>query len=212
MTHSAIQTPQTPAALPGTVERARGRLLEAVIEPVLATMGYELVHIEWSPSGRRHRLVVYVDHPRGIGLDDCARLSPILSNALDAAEVADGGAAPDGSTVGIPTGAPMGGDLARLLAGPYVLEVSSPGLERPLSRRSHFARFVGHTIKLRVFSPLAPGDSQRNFHGQIEAVLPDPDQPDDDRTGTVCLRDSDGDREHRIPIARVRRAHLVYEG
>ncbi len=99
-----------------------------------------------------------------------------------------------------------------MLAGSYVLEVSSPGLERPLSRRSHYARFVGRLIKLRVFSPLAPGDTQRNFHGRIEATLPDPDQPDDDRTGTVCLRDPDGGAEYRIPIHRVRRAHLVYEG
>ncbi|MEM9460344.1 MAG: ribosome maturation factor RimP [Myxococcota bacterium] len=202
MTHAAYSSPtDAPTGLPGTVERARGRLLEAVIEPVLRTMGFELVHIDWSQSGRRRRLVVYIDHPDGIRLDDCSRLSPILSNALDAAE-----AAGEGST------APGGGALARLLAGSYVLEVSSPGLERPLSRRSHFARFVGRTIKLRVFSPLAPGDSQRNFHGRIEAALPDPDQPDDDRTGTVCLRDLDDGREHRIPIERVRRAHLVYEG
>lgn len=198
MTNPALQsTPHAPAGLPGTVERARIRLLEAVIEPVLSTMGYELVHLDWNQSGRRRTLVVFVDRPEGIGLDDCARLSPILSNALDAAETADEAEQ---------------GALSRLLAGSYVLEVSSPGLERPLSRRSHFARYVGHKIKLRVYSPLAPGDTQRNFHGRIEATQPDPTQPDDDCTGTVCLRDPDDGREHRIPIDRVRRAHLVYEG
>lgn len=197
MTSAALKTPcDAPAELPGTVERARSLLLEAVVEPVLATMGYELVHLEWSRSGRRCRLVVFVDHPDGIGLDDCARLSPILSNALDVAEASAGSA----------------GALGGLLAGPYVLEVSSPGLERPLSRRSHYARFIGRRITLRVFSPLAPGDTQRNFHGRIEAAMPDPDQPDDDRAGTVCLRDPDDGCEHRIPLQRVRRAHLVYEG
>lgn len=196
-------TPQAPAGPPGTVERARGQLLEAVIEPVLQTMGYALVHIEWSQSGRRRRLQVFVDRPPsdeesdgGIGLDDCARLSPILSNALDAAEASEGAEGP----------------LSQLLAGSYVLEVSSPGLERPLSRRSHYARFIGRRAKLRVFSPLTPGDTQRNFHGLIEAALPDPEAPDDDRSGVVVLRDPDGGAEHRIPIDRVRRARLVYEG
>jgi ribosome maturation factor RimP len=104
------------------------------------------------------------------------------------------------------------GELARMLEAPYVLEVSSPGLERPLSRLSHYARFVGRLCRLRVFSPLAPDDSQRNFHGRIEAALPDPDKPHDDRSGTVILRDPDGGQEHHIPIDRVRRARLVYEG
>lgn len=197
------QTTEAPASLPGTVERARVQLLESVVEPVLDAMGYELVHLEWSQSGKSRKLQVFVDNPSregGVGLDDCARLSPILSNALDAAETNDG-------TQGV-----HGGALAALLDGPYVLEVSSPGLERPLSRRSHYARFVGQRIKLRVFSPLAPGDSQRNFHGRIVAAEPDPQHPDDDRAGTVTLRDPDGGREHRIPLHRVRRAHLVYEG
>lgn len=185
------------------MERARTELLESVVEPVLEAMGYELVHLEWGQSGRTRKLQVYVDHPSregGVGLDDCARLSPILSNALDAAETTD-------STEGS-----YGGALSSLLDGAYVLEVSSPGLERPLSRRSHFDRYVGQRIKLRVFSPLAPGDTQRNFHGRIEATEPDPQTPDDDRAGTVILRDPDDGREHRIPLHRVRRAHLVYEG
>lgn len=191
-----------PTGIPGTVERARGLLLESVIEPVLATLGYELVHLEWTATGRTRKLQIFVDHPDGISLDDCARLSPIIGNALDASEVADQAA----------TGSSYGGELARLLAAPYVLEVSSPGLERPLSRRSHFARFIGRLCRLRVFSPLASDDAQRNFHGRIEAVLPDPDKPHDDRSGTVTLRDPDGGQEHRIPIDRVRRARLVYEG
>lgn len=187
-----------PSGVPGTVERARGLLLEAVIEPVLSTLGYELVHLEWTAAGRQRKLQVFVDHPDGIDLEDCARLSPILGNALDVAETADAEGGP--------------GELARLLQAPYVLEVSSPGLERPLSRRSHFARFVGRLCKLRVFSPLVEDGAQRNFHGRIEAVEPDPNTPNDDRSGTVTLRDPDGGQEHRIPIDRVRRARLVYEG
>ncbi|MEM7159292.1 MAG: ribosome maturation factor RimP [Myxococcota bacterium] len=204
MIDTSLQTQtKSPAGPPGTVERARTLLLEQVVEPVLDAMGFELVCLEWGQSGRSHKLQVYVDNPSregGIGLDDCARLSPILSNALDAAEATD---TAEGS---------HGGALGQLLDGAYVLEVSSPGLERPLARRSHYARYEGRLIKLRVFSPLAPGDTQRNFHGRIVAVEPDPAQPDDDRAGTVTLRDPDGGTEHRIPLHRVRRAHLVYEG
>jgi ribosome maturation factor RimP len=194
-----------PSGVPGTVERARGLMLEAVVEPVLSTLGYALVHLEWTAAGRARKLQVFIDHPDGIDLDDCSRLSPIIGNALDAAEVADA----EGPAAGEPSR--FGGELARLLAAPYVLEVSSPGLERPLSRRSHFDRFIGRLCKVRVFSPLAD-DAQRNFHGRIEAVEPDPGQPNDDRSGTVTLRDPDGGHEHRIPIDRVRRARLVYEG
>jgi ribosome maturation factor RimP len=187
--------------VPGTVERARSLMLESVIEPVLATLGYELVHLEWTVAGRQRKLQVFVDHPDGFSLADCARLSPILGNALDSSEVADQA-----------EGSSFHGELARLLEAPYVLEVSSPGLERPLSRLSHYARFVGRLCRLRVFSPLGPDDAQRNFHGRIEAALPDPDKPNDDRSGTVTLRDPDGGQEHHIPIDRVRRARLVYEG
>ncbi len=201
MTNPALTTtPDAPAGLPGTVERSRRFVLESVLEPVLDAMGYELVHLEWGQSGRRRTLAVFVDKAEGIGLNDCARLSPILGNALDAAEVLDA------------QERTHGGALVSLLEGAYVLEVSSPGLERPLSRRSHFDRYLGRNCKLRVFSPLALGDSQRNFHGRIEAVTPDPDQPQDDRSGTVSLRDPDDGCVHQIPLSRVRRAHLVYEG
>lgn len=212
-------TSEAAPARPGTVERARMRLLEGVIEPVLDALGYELVYVEWAGSGKRRKLVVFVDRPptetaetvegeakasaqprSGIGLDDCARLSPIISNALDAAEAAD------------EAEASHGGAVQALLSAPYVLEVSSPGLERPLCRRSHFERFLGRRIKLRVYSPLTPGDTQRNFHGRIEQTNADPDHPNDDREGIVCLRDPDDGRQHRIPLHRVRRAHLVYEG
>lgn len=195
-----------PAGPPGTVERARGRLLEAVIEPVLETLGYALVLVDWSAAGRQRKLQVFVDHPDGISLDDCARLSPILGNALDAAEVADTAAGGAGEPP------PWGGALAALLAAPYVLEVSSPGLERPLARRSHYARFVGRLCRVRVYAPLAAGDAQRNFNGRIEAVDPDPTDPNDDRSGIVTLRDPDSGLEHRIPLSEVRRARLVYEG
>jgi ribosome maturation factor RimP len=168
--------------------------LEAVVEPVVATLGYELVHLEWVGAGRERRLCVYLDHSEGITLDDCVRMSPIISNALDAAE-AD----------------PADPVLSQLLGAPYTLEVSSPGLDRPLRRRSHFARFVGHRAKLQTTEPLEPDSRQRTFHGQIAAVHSEPGQsPDDDRTGVVVLRTDEG-HQHAVPLALIKRANLVYE-
>jgi ribosome maturation factor RimP len=172
-------------------EVARARLLEAVLEPVIETMGFSLVHLEWIPGGSRAVLRVFVDRPEGVTLDHCARLSPIIGNALDAAEV---------EAPGTP--------LARLLAGPYVLEVSSPGLDRPLSRRREFGKFIGQRATVRTFAPLSPEDRQRTFHGRIQAVEADPDAPDDDRRGVVVLVEDDTDRVHRIALSQIRRANL----
>lgn len=167
--------------------------LEDVVEPVLATLGYELVHLEWVGSGPQRRLCVYLDHSAGITLADCVRMTPIISNALDAAE-----ADPD---------APQ---LQRLLGAPYTLEVSSPGLDRPLRRRSHFARFVGQKVKVQTSAPLDPESRQRTFHGLIEEVQSDPARSEDDRTGLVVVRTQEG-QVHPIPLALIRRANLVYE-
>ena len=171
------------------------RLLEDVIEPVVHTMGYELVQVEWTGSGRQRKVRVYLDHPEGVTLDDCSRMSPILSNALDAAEVA-----------------PEAGRVAQLLSSPYTLEVSSPGLERPLSRRSHFERFTGNRAVIRTFAPLVEGANQRTFHGTIEATEADPSDPEHDRKGVVLLEAQDTPDTYRIPLSQIRRAHLVYEG
>jgi ribosome maturation factor RimP len=168
------------------------RLLEAAIEPVIETMGYELVHLEWVVSGGSRRIRIYVDHPDGVGLDDCARLSPILSNALDAAEQD-----------------PDHRGLAALLAQPYVLEISSPGLDRPLSRRHQFERFVGRRATIRTREPLAPESRQKTFHVELQGVEVDPGAPDDPYRGTVVVRVPDDGSIHRIPLELVRRANLV---
>ncbi len=168
--------------------------LEAVVEPVLATLGYELVHLEWVGTGSHRRLCVYLDHSEGVTLADCVRMTPIISNALDAAEVD-----------------PVQPAIGRILHAPYTLEVSSPGLDRPLRRRSHFCRFVGGKVKVQTFEPLDPQSRQRTFHGRIEEVHSEPGRADDDRSGVLVLRTEEG-HQHAIPLALIRRANLVYEG
>ncbi len=194
----ANPAPADPAS-DGVADAAEGSeatvaILEEAIDPVARAMGYEIVLLEWL-GGRGGRIVrVYLDHPNGISLDDCSRMSRIFSNALDAAE-AD----------------PQTPALAALLAQPYTLEVSSPGVDRPLRRLSHFARHVGGRAVIRTREPLNPGDDQRTFHGRIVGTEVDPSNPEDDRLGTVLLRALDGDIIYPISLPEIRRANLVYE-
>lgn len=196
---SPEETPAEATASGGAVKVVRpAELLEEVLGPVAESMGYELVHAEFSGSGKHRRLAVYLDREGGISLDDCTKMSPILSSSLDAAE-----ADPEAAAV------------ARVLRAPYVLEVSSPGIDRPLAKLSHFRRHVGGLAKVTTFSALDAGSKQKNFNGRIESVHPAPHAPEDDRAGTVILLDPDkkGDEgRYAIDLEQIRRAHLVYEG
>ena len=194
MTQPDLSTdPGAPAEFVARGGDTAARQIEAVLEPVAQTMGYEVVLIEWQGASKRHVLRIFLDRDGGVGLDDCARMSRIFGNALEAAEAEDP-------------------SMGQLLAGAYNLEVSSPGLERPLARRSHFSRFVGQRAKVRTTAPLQPETRQRSFNGVIQDTEPDPERPEDDRAGTVTLREPDSGELHRIPISAIRRANLVYEG
>ncbi|MBC8069583.1 MAG: ribosome maturation factor RimP [Deltaproteobacteria bacterium] len=177
-------------------------MLQRVVEPTLNTMGYELVLLEWLPTARPCTVRLFVDREGGITLDDCAKLSPIVGNALDAAEQAD---------------TDEGRELAAVLVNAYVLEVSSPGLDRPLARRSHYDRFVGARAVVRTHAAIegasALGNPQKNFKGRIVGTEADASAPDDDELGVVRLADEDEPtRIYAIPLPLVRRANLVYEG
>jgi ribosome maturation factor RimP len=196
-------------------------LLEAAVEPIIEDLGYELLLLEWLGSGKRRLMRLYIDSPAGVSIEDCARIGRILSNALDAREAAAAGA--EGATddeLGSDSRPsepsdpvnPVDPALAALLGKPYVLEVSSPGVDRPLTRRRHFAAHVGGKVKLETWGPIQADLNQKNFHGRIVAVEEDPAAPEDQRRGIIVVHDADGDRTLRIPLPRVRRANLVWEG
>lgn len=96
----------------------RERLL-AIIEPLVMDEGFELVDLQLGGGQRRPTLQVLVDRAEGVSIDDCARISRYLSPTLDGEDV---------------------------MPGAYVLEVSSPGVERPLRTVDHFRRALEHTI------------------------------------------------------------------
>ena len=126
-----------------TGERVRGDLaarrmrLRGVIEPVVIAAGYDLEELTVSRAGRRHMVRVIVDGDAGVSLDAVADVSRAVSRALDEAEE-------------------TGGDL---VAGEYQLEISSPGVDRPLIEARHWRRNVGRLVKVTVKVPgAAPAD------------------------------------------------------
>jgi len=198
-------------------------VLERAVEPIVEDMGFELLLLEWG-GGKRRVMRIYLDSPAGVSIADCSRMSRIIGNTLDAYEAA---AAPgddeDGEGDGEALVEPVEVDpaLLGLLAQPYVLEVSSPGIDRPLTKRRHFEAQVGGRVTLETYAPLEPqwltpapseARNERKFHGRVAAVEPDEAAPDDQRRGFVLIDDADGGRTIRVPLPRVRRANLVWEG
>lgn len=119
--------------------------------PVVEAAGFEMVHCETDPARRILRL--YIDHGGGIGCDECQAASRLVSDWLDAlGEEALGGW-------------PGGG----WLRGGYTLEVSSPGLDRPLVTPEHFARHLGAQVAVESREPLDTG-GRRRVSGRLAAA------------------------------------------
>ncbi len=115
--------------------------LSALLAPAIADLGLELVGIEFSPNTAGSLMRIYIDEPdRGVTIEDCERASREISALLDVNDP---------------------------VAGRYTLEVSSPGLERPLFTPAHFLRFAGHVAKVNTSVPL---DGRRRFQGVIKTV------------------------------------------
>ena len=114
--------------------------LIALIEPVLAQLGYELVELEYA-AGRTNAVVrIFIDQPAGISVDDCERVSRDVAALLDVDDP-------------IPTA--------------YTLEVSSPGFDRVLRTPGHFERFVGERIFVELQAPRA---GRKRYTGILRTV------------------------------------------
>jgi len=156
--------------------------VDGAVRPVLAAEGYDLVLVEMLPRPRILRL--YIDRNAGdpvpaVSLDDCTRVSRLVSDLLDARGISD------------------------TIEGAFSLEVSSPGLDRPLVRPEHFVRFVGRQIKLTTRSPVAGGDGKRRrFNGELLAA-------EESLDGNIRLQ-QDGE-PFTIAYTQIEKARLVPE-
>lgn len=144
--------------------------IKALAEPVAAALGLELVDLEYKMEHGKWVLRIFIDKPGGVTLDDCSDLSRELSTTLDVEDP-------------IPQS--------------YTLEVSSPGLDRPLVKEKDFKRYIGHKAKIKSKKPL---DGRKNFKGTIDGV----------EEGRIHITDFDG-KKFTIELANIDRARLEIE-
>lgn len=115
--------------------------MKNMVSTVVEGLGFELVGVEFLSRNKGGNLLrVYIDHQEGITMDNCADVSHQLSGVLDVEDP---------------------------IPGEYNLEISSPGLDRPLFEPHQFEQFTGHGVKLKLYVGL---DGRRNFKGVIDSV------------------------------------------
>jgi ribosome maturation factor RimP len=136
------------------------------LEPHLIEQGFELVELEFAAQGGRGVLRLYVDRSGGVTIDDCVAVSQLLGPVLDAAEY---------------------------ISDSYVLEVSSPGIDRPLRKPEDFQRFSGERVVLKSAMPV---NGRKKFKGILRGIS----------DGAVSV-ECDG-QTYAIAIENVQRANL----
>ncbi|MBT0586621.1 ribosome maturation factor RimP [Alteromonas oceanisediminis] len=114
--------------------------LTAMLEPAVEALGFELVGVEFVRAGKHSILRVFIDHPDGISVDHCADVSHQVSAVLDVEDP---------------------------ITTEYNLEVSSPGMDRPLFKQQHYASIIGEVVSVRLSMPM---NNRRNFKGKLIAV------------------------------------------
>jgi len=141
---------------------------EALLADVIEAEGLELLHVEFQPKGANSILRIYIDKPGGVNLADCQRVSKTAGVLLDVEDV---------------------------IPHKYTLEVSSPGIERPLFNERDYRRFTGSEIRLVTKQKIA---ERRKFQGRLLGL-------DQDLVSIECQ-----DGIHSIPLKHVKKANLVY--
>ncbi|MBN8430612.1 ribosome maturation factor RimP [Microbulbifer salipaludis] len=152
---------------------SKRELLEELLAPVVESLGCELWGIDYQTHGRNALLRIYIDSERGIAVEDCEKVSRQVSAVMDVEDP---------------------------INSRYTLEVSSPGMDRPLYKLEQYQRFIGAQVELRLRMPL---DGQRKWRGLLAGVEGD----------EIVLR-IDSENEYLLPIDSIERANIVpqFEG
>jgi ribosome maturation factor RimP len=159
----------------GITQESVAERARKLLEPVLAREGTELVEVEWLREGGGWVLRLYVDRPGGVGIDECQSASRLVETILDVED---------------------------FIEPAYSLEVSSPGVDRPLRKPGDFQRFAGRKARVKAYGPLEsiPGQPPRKqWSGTLRGF----------RDGAVEI-EVDG-KVHRIPADRMAKANLEYD-
>lgn len=141
--------------------------LQAMITPAVEALGYEMWGVEYHSHGRQPLLRVFIDSENGINVDDCAAASRQISAVLDVEDP---------------------------ISSEYTLEVSSPGMDRPLFTLDQFSRYIGEWAKLKL---RAPFEGRRNFRGLLRGVEGDE---------IVLVVD---EHEYLLPIELIDKANVI---
>ncbi len=149
------------------MQAVTGEEMMRLLEPAVERLGYELSDLEIKLGGRQGVIRLFIDKAGGVGLEDCETVSRQISALLDVEDPAP---------------------------GRYVLEVSSPGLDRKLTKVEHFQRFMGEDIRVKLLFAV---EGRRIFHGALRAA--------DEENIEVEV---DGE-SHRLLIATIQSARLV---
>jgi ribosome maturation factor RimP len=144
-----------------------------LLEPVIVRDGFELVEVEWAREGPAWVLRLFVDRPGGVTIEHCQELSRTVEPILDVED---------------------------FITPAYHLEVSSPGLDRPLRKPADFERFAGERVHVKTFGPLdGPTGPRKNWTGTLRGL----------EAGQVLV-EVDGTL-HRIPHDKIAKANLEYD-
>lgn len=141
--------------------------LKVLIEPVIEALGCQLWGLEYFSQGRHSTLRIFIDSENGISLEDCEKVSRQVSSVMDVEDP---------------------------IAGEYTLEVSSPGMDRPLYTLGQFERYTGEQVNIRLRVPF---DGRRKFSGVLRGV-----EGDD----VVVVVD---EHEYLLPIESIDKANIV---
>ena len=141
--------------------------IEEIVAPTIVGMGYELVRVAMSRGGGTLQVMIEPADGRPMDVEDCATLSRALSAVLDVEDP---------------------------IPGAYTLEVSSPGIDRPLTREKDYLRWLGHVARIETTEPV---EGRRRFKGTLLGL----------ENGTVRLKLDDG-KEADVPLRSVSRAKL----
>jgi len=141
--------------------------LTEMLAPSVEDLGYELVGIEYIRAGQHSTLRIYIDQEEGILVDDCAAVSRQVSAIMDVEDP---------------------------ITNEYTLEVSSPGLERPLFNAAQYADFVGEEVKIQLRMPI---QNRRKWKGVISGV-----------DGEIISVSVQG-KEERFALSNIQKANIV---